>query len=397
VRTGHDGLIDETVMQRLEGVIRNYEWGSTSSIPSMLGCAEDGKPWAELWLGAHPSAPSVVGEPRTPLDELIAADPAGQLGPAVVDRFGSLPFLFKVLAAAAPLSLQAHPSVLQAEAGYAREDAAGVPIDAPNRSFRDRFHKPELICALTDFHALCGFRDPVATLDVLATIDTSALDPIRDRLAAASAVDGLGPLLEHLLTLPAADAAALVAPVVAACGALGPDRHADVRAMAAALGERYPGDAGVVTALLLNLVHLKPGEALFLGAGNLHAYLGGTGVEIMANSDNVLRGGLTTKHIDIPTLLEVVDVRPIEPVVQRPVAVEGVASYDTPVPEFALERLDLDRSVAVSGPAILLCTDGAADVGSFSLERGAAAWLPAGDGIVELRGRGTVYRAGVNL
>ncbi len=384
-------------MQRLEGVIRNYEWGSTSSIPSMLGCAEDGKPWAELWLGAHPSAPSVVGEPRTPLDELIAADPAGQLGPAVVDRFGSLPFLFKVLAAAAPLSLQAHPSVLQAEAGYAREDAAGVPIDAPNRSFRDRFHKPELICALTDFHALCGFRDPVATLDVLATIDTSALDPIRDRLAEASAVDGLGPLLEHLLTLPAADAAALVAPVVAACGALGPDRHADVRAMAAALGERYPGDAGVVTALLLNLVHLKPGEALFLGAGNLHAYLGGTGVEIMANSDNVLRGGLTTKHIDIPTLLEVVDARPIEPAVQRPVAVEGVAPYDTPVPEFALERLDLDGSVAVSGPAILLCTDGAADVGSFSLERGAAAWLPAADGVVELRGRGTVYRAGVNL
>ena len=384
-------------MQRLEGAIRQYDWGSTSSIPSLLGCAEDGEPWAELWLGAHPSAPSVVGETRTPLDELIAADPAAQLGTAVTDRFGSLPFLFKVLAAAAPLSLQAHPSVPQAEAGYAREDAAGIPIDAPNRSFRDRFHKPELICALTDFHALCGFRDPVATLDVLATIDTAALDPIRDRLAVFSDVDGLGPLLEYLLTLPATDAAALVAPVVAACGVPGSDRHADVRAMAAALGERYPGDAGVVTALLLNLVHLKPGEALFLGAGSLHAYLGGTGVEIMANSDNVLRGGLTTKHIDIPTLLEVVDARPIEPVVQRPALVRGIASYDTPVPEFLLDRLDLDGSATVSGPAILLCTDGAVDAGSFSLERGAAAWLPAGDGIVELRGRGTVYRAGVNL
>lgn len=384
-------------MQQLEGAIRKYDWGSTSSIPSLLGCAEDGKPWAELWLGAHPSAPSVVGESRTPLDELIAADPAAQLGTAVTDRFGSLPFLFKVLAAAAPLSLQAHPSVPQAEAGYAREDAAGIPIDAPNRSFRDRFHKPELICALTDFHALCGFRDPVATLDVLATIDTAVLDPIRDRLAVFSDVDGLGPLLEYLLTLPATDAAALVAPVVAACGVPGSDRHADVRAMAAALGERYPGDAGVVTALLLNLVHLKPGEALFLGAGSLHAYLGGTGVEIMANSDNVLRGGLTTKHIDIPTLLEVVDARPIEPVVQRPALVRGIASYDTPVPEFLLDRLDLDGSATVSGPAILLCTDGAVDAGSFSLERGAAAWLPAGDGIVELRGRGTVYRAGVNL
>ena len=384
-------------MQQLEGAIRKYDWGSTSSIPSLLGCAEDGKPWAELWLGAHPTAPSVVGESRTPLDELIAADPAAQLGTAVTDRFGSLPFLFKVLAAAAPLSLQAHPSAPQAEAGYAREDAVGIPIDAPKRSFRDRFHKPELICALTDFHALCGFRDPVATLDVLATIDTAALDPIRDRLAVFSDVDGLGPLLEYLLTLPATDAAALVAPVVAACGVPGSDRHADVRAMAAALGERYPGDAGVVTALLLNLVHLKPGEALFLGAGSLHAYLGGTGVEIMANSDNVLRGGLTTKHIDIPTLLEVVDARPIEPVVQRPALVRGIASYDTPVPEFLLDRLDLDGSATVSGPAILLCTDGAVDAGSFSLERGAAAWLPAGDGIVELRGRGTVYRAGVNL
>ena len=384
-------------MQLLDGEIRNYDWGSTSSIPSLLGRVEDGQPWAELWLGAHPSAPSLVGATRTPLDELIAANPVAELGPKIAERFGSLPFLFKVLAAAAPLSLQAHPSVLQAEAGYAREDAAGVPIDAPNRSFRDRFHKPELICALTDFHALCGFRDPGVTLDILATIDTSALDPIRDRLAASSGVDGLASLLEYLLTLPAADAAALVAPVVDACEVPGPDRHADVRAMAAALGEWYPGDAGVVIALLLNLVHLKPGDALFLGAGNLHAYLGGTGVEIMANSDNVLRGGLTTKHIDISTLLEVVDARPIEPVVQRPVAVEGVASYDTSVPEFRLDRLELDGSATVSGPAILLCIDGVVDAASHTLERGAAAWLSAADGAVELRGRGAVYRAGVNL
>ena len=153
----------------------------------------------------------------------------------------------------------------------------------------------------------------------------------------------------------------------------------------------------MIAALLLNPVHLRPGEALFLGAGNLHAYLSGTGVEIMANSDNVLRGGLTTKHIDIPALLEVVDARPIEPIVQRPALVEGIASYDAPVPEFVLNRLDLDGSATVSGPAILLCTDGAVDAGSFSLERGASAWLAAGDGVVELRGRGTIYRAGVNF
>ena len=385
-------------MQLLDGEIRNYDWGSTSSIPSILGRPEDGKPWAELWLGAHPSAPSLVGCTRTPLDALVASDPVAALGDAVNDHFGSLPFLLKILAAAAPLSLQAHPSIPQAEAGYDREDEAGIPVDAPNRSFRDRLHKPELICALTDFDALCGFRDPHATLEVLATIDTDVLDPIRSRISASPDADGLNALLEHLLTLTADDAKALVDPVVAACQIDGSAEYADVRAMAAALGERYPGDAGVVTALLLNLVHLKPGEALFLGAGNLHAYLDGTGVEIMANSDNVLRGGLTPKHIDIPTLLDVVDAQPIDPVVQRPAAVAGVATYDIPVPEFTLARLDVDGSLtAPAGPAILLCTDGTVDAGPHTLDRGAAAWLPASDGPVELTGRGTVYQAGVGL
>ena len=385
-------------MQLLDGEIRNYDWGSTSSIPSILGRPEDGKPWAELWLGAHPSAPSLVGCTRTPLDALVASDPVAALGDAVNDHFGSLPFLLKILAAAAPLSLQAHPSIPQAEAGYDREDEAGIPVDAPNRSFRDRLHKPELICALTDFDALCGFRDPHATLEVLATIDTDVLDPIRAQISASPDADGLNALLEHLLTLTADDAKALVDPVVAACQIDGSAEYADVRAMAAALGERYPGDAGVVTALLLNLVHLKPGEALFLGAGNLHAYLDGTGVEIMANSDNVLRGGLTPKHIDIPTLLDVVDAQPIDPVVQRPAAVAGVATYDIPVPEFTLARLDVDGSLtAPAGPAILLCTDGTVDAGPHTLDRGAAAWLPASDGPVELTGRGTVYQAGVGL
>ena len=385
-------------MQLLDGEIRNYDWGSTSSIPSILGRPEDGKPWAELWLGAHPSAPSLVGCTRTPLDALVASDPVAALGDAVNDHFGSLPFLLKILAAAAPLSLQAHPSIPQAEAGYDREDEAGIPVDAPNRSFRDRLHKPELICALTDFDALCGFRDPHATLEVLATIDTDVLDPIRAQISASPDADGLNALLEHLLTLTADDAKALVDPVVAACQIDGSAEYADVRAMAAALGERYPGDAGVVTALLLNLVHLKPGEALFLGAGNLHAYLDGTGVEIMANSDNVLRGGLTPKHIDIPTLLDVVDAQPIDPVVQRPAAVAGVATYDIPVPEFTLARLDVDGSLTTpAGPAILLCTDGTVDAGPHTLDRGAAAWLPASDGPVELTGRGTVYQAGVGL
>ncbi|MEM9521637.1 MAG: mannose-6-phosphate isomerase, class I [Actinomycetota bacterium] len=384
-------------MELLEGVVQHYDWGSTSSLPGILGRPEDGRPWAELWLGAHPSAPARSGPAGEALDEVIARDLVGALGVDAARRFGELPFLLKILAAGAPLSLQSHPSVAQAEAGFEREDAAGVPVDAPNRSFRDRNHKPELICALTPFDALCGFRSPTEALEVLATIPTTALDGVRGRLAdaAGSGTDGLDGLLAFLLTLGPADAAALVEPVVAACALPGPPEYADARAMAVALGERYPGDAGVVTALLLNLVHLAPGEALFLGAGNLHAYLAGTGVEVMANSDNVLRGGLTSKHIDVSTLLDIVDAKPLEVVVQRPPVIDGVATYITPVPEFSLARFDLSGRVSVAGPAVLLCTDGTANAAAQTLERGDAAFLPARDGVVELEGRATVFVAGI--
>ena len=378
----------------LDGVVRHYDWGSTSSLPSLLGRPEDGRPWAELWFGAHPSAPSLAGPDRTPLDQVIGGDPVGALGAAVHDQFGGLPFLLKVLAAGHPLSLQAHPSSAQAKAGFAREDAAGIPVDAPHRSFRDRIHKPELICALTPFDALCGFREPDATLEVLATIDTPALDDLRSRLRSIDG-DGLHALLRELLTLESSSAVALVGAVVEACQDPGPDEHADVRSMVVALGERYPGDAGILTATLLNLVHLLPGEALFLGAGNLHAYLSGTGVEIMANSDNVLRGGLTSKHIDVPTLLDTVDARPLVVDVQRPESVGGVAVYDTPVPEFSLKRLELAGPADVSGPAILLCTDGVIEVAGCALDRGAAAWISAADGPVGVDGQGTLFVAAV--
>lgn len=385
-------------MQLLDGVIRNYEWGSTSSIPSILGLPEDGRPWAELWLGAHPSAPSLIGCDRQGLDAVVAADPIGALGPVGAERFGALPFLVKILAADEPLSLQAHPSVAQAEDGYAREEAAGIAIDAPERSFRDRNHKPELICALTDFEALCGFRDPHATLTLLAGIDTPVLDPLRDGLAAAPTAAGLRAALGQLLTLDTDAATALVEPVVEACRRPGPVDGAAERAAVARLGARYPNDAGVVTALLLNHVTLRPGEALFLGSGNLHMYLHGTGVEVMANSDNVLRGGLTSKHIDVPTLLDVVDTEPIDPAVQRPTPEGGVATYDAPVPEFSLSRVEIDGTHRLAaGPSILLCTDGTVEIGPHTLDRGAVAWLPASDGPVEASGRGTVYRAGIGL
>ncbi|MEQ8840608.1 MAG: mannose-6-phosphate isomerase, class I [Acidimicrobiales bacterium] len=382
-------------MQVIEGIVRTYEWGSPTAIPELLGRPATGEPAAELWLGAHPSGPALVGPGGVPLDRLIAADPDGALGAEVAATFGALPFLFKVLAAAAPLSLQAHPSAAQAEAGFARENAEGIPVDAPERSFRDPRHKPELICALTEFDALCGFRDPAVTLDLFASIGVAELEPFRDTLRAEPNATGIGVVLRRLLALDAADAGSLTAVVVAACRDNVDGSFAAEKAMAASVGARYPAEAGVVIALLLNLVTLQPGDALFLGAGNLHAYLHGTGVELMANSDNVVRGGLTSKPVDVDALLEAVVTQPTDPRVQRPPVVDGIARYDSPVAEFSLSRLEVDGDLPVeAGPAVLLCTAGRADAGDHVLDRGAAVWLPASDGAITLQGRATVFRAG---
>ena len=383
------------MVEQLRGVIRDYDWGSTSSIPDLLGVPADGRPWAEMWFGAHPSGPALVGVEQRPLDQVIAADPVAALGEVVNDRFGGLPFLVKLLAAASPLSLQAHPSTEQAVAGFAREDAAGIAIDAPERSFRDRNHKPEMICALTPFEALCGFRDPADSLDLLNTLDTAALDGVRERLGPH---DDLGRVLEYVLTLSTDAAAALVGSVVDACRrSQSPDWQRE-RGVAVALGERHPTDAGVITALLLNRVDLRPGEGLFLGAGNLHMYLSGTGIEVMANSDNVLRGGLTVKHVDVPALLDIVDRRPIMPRVQQPEPVDGCARYEVPVPEFSVSRLEVvDRSALDAGPAVLVCTEGRVAVGEVVLERGAVAFMTAAEPPMLLEGRGTVFRVGAGL
>ena len=383
-------------MELLEGSLRDYDWGSATVIPKLLGRSPTDAPCAELWLGAHESGPALVGANGAPLDAVIRADPEAMLGPAVAERFGALPFLLKVLAADAPLSLQSHPSASQAAAGFDREERAGIPLDAPHRSFRDRRHKPELVCALSRFEALCGFRDPVATLDLLSTIDTPALDAVRDRIASDPSPTGMTGLLGWLLTLDSETARRMVAAAADACRASRSARGVRERETAIALAERYPDDAGVVTALLLNHVVLEPGEALFLGSGNLHAYLRGTAVEVMANSDNVLRGGLTSKHVDVRTLLEIVDPSPFTPVVQCPEPIGGVVTFSSPVAEFTLQRAQVDGRIALDGgPAILLCVDGAVDVGEHTLDRGAAAWVPGTEPAIVLHGRGTVFRAGV--
>ncbi len=389
-------------MELLDNPVRPYAWGSRTVIAELQGRPTPSPhPEAEMWLGAHPGDPShlvAADGGRVSLLDALRADPEALLGPDRTAKWsGNLPFLLKVLAADEPLSLQAHPSAAQAVEGFARENAAGIPVDAPTRNYRDASHKPELICALTEFHALVGFRAVPDTLELLRALDVAELAPHLALLEAQPDADGLRALFTTWITLPQSVLDRAVPALQEACVRLaqsGPTQadggfRREAR-MALELSERYPGDAGVLAALLLNLVVLAPGEALYLPAGNLHAYLSGAGVELMANSDNVLRGGLTSKHVDVAELLRVLDFRPCTPPVLHGVEADGWVRYDTDAAEFLLRRFDGDGDgapVAVpdAGPRILLCTGGSAQVGTGGpggdrvLGRGQALWLGAAD------------------
>ncbi len=392
--------------QRLHCEIRSSAWGRSGDLSALTGAEPTGTPEAELWMGAHPTAPSRLDDGRSLLD-VIADSPVATLGERVVAEFGELPFLFKVLAAALPLSIQAHPSQAQARAGFAREEAAGIPLGARERTYPDPNHKPELICALTPFEAKCGFRSLEATHRLFVALLGAAapgpgrpdLESVVDRLAEGGS-SLVHPLLEFLFGLDPRRAADLADGTAAAAEtllALGSPEAAEFRPELEATGRiatAFPGDVGGVVALLLNHVVLAPGEALFLGAGNLHAYLSGVGVELMANSDNVLRGGLTPKHIDTTELLAALEVSPGPVVVQRPHG--PVHRYRSPVPEFTLTRVELSTEpTEVVGPAIVLVTDGAAHLGETPVDRGTAWFVAAADGPIGLSGSGLAWVAGV--
>ncbi|MEU9074633.1 mannose-6-phosphate isomerase, class I [Kitasatospora sp. NPDC048538] len=394
----------------LHNPVRAYAWGSTTAIPELTGTPGTGAPQAELWMGAHPSAPSALGPadgaggPR-PLDGLIAADPDGLLGPETVRRFGpGLPFLFKVLAADRALSLQVHPTRAQAVAGHAAEDARGVPRDAPGRVFRDRGHKPELICALGDFEALCGFRPAAGTAGLLEALDVPLLAPWATALRTRPAAQALPALLRGALAThrpTGSQLAAVEAALRRLAGSGG--RYARACAAYARVAAQYPGDPGLVAALLLNHVPLAAGQALYLDAGVPHAYLRGVGVELMANSDNVLRCGLTAKHVDVDGLLAVTSFRTGGPRVLEPQPWGPVeAGFRSPAEEFRLSRLRPGATavrVELPAPQILLCVAGRARLRApghpdLALPPGASAYLRPGAGPVELTGPGSeLFRA----
>lgn len=376
---------------------RDYAWGSTTAIADLLGRRPSGRPEAELWLGAHPGSPSVVVAPAVvggadTLADWFAAEPGRALGR---DR-DHLPFLLKLLAADGPLSIQAHPTPEQAREGFAREDAAGIPLDAPERNYKDSSAKPEIIVALSDtFDALCGFREPAETLADIDRLDDGSgrLDTLRRHLG-----ESLRATLAFLFQADDDSAA-----TIAAVSELAAAHRAEGASVATVvdLAERYPGDPGVVLSLLLNRVTLRAGEALFLPAGNVHAYLGGFGVELMAPSDNVLRGGLTPKHVDVPELLEVLDFEPLPvPRLEPTTVARGVERFAPSGTGFAMLRVDASGPgavVEIGGPSIVLVTDGEVHVkgqdGTIRLGRGESAFVTPDEVRLAMTGDGTAYVA----
>jgi len=390
----------------LDNPIQNYAWGSHTAIAELLGRpTPSSEPEAELWIGAHPKAPSRIAEPKGKgtLDRAIQDDPVGLLGSVVCDRFGNeLPFLFKVLAAQEPLSIQAHPNQEQARSGWARENAEGIPLDAARRNYRDLNHKPELLCALAPFVALKGFRAPDETARGLEPIGRPELAAEIGRLAREQTPVALRSLFARLMTLEPEEREALLKRAAAQAARRPGD---PAWRWVKSLMQRHPGDMGALAPLYLNLVTLAPGQAVFLPSGELHAYLEGTALEIMANSDNVLRGGLTPKHVDLQELLATLVFDAHAPVLlQAEDSGPGERSFRTPAREFELGFLEVGpgrpfTATSGRGVEILLQLEGACRLTSegseIALARGRSVLVPAALECYVLEGEGRVARARV--
>lgn len=396
----------------LDNPVLDYAWGSRTTIAELLGRPSPAPgPEAELWIGAHPKAPSRIavagaaggtGGRRT-LDRAIQDDPVSLLGAQVCDRFGNeLPFLFKVLAAELPLSIQAHPSQEQARAGWARENEEGIPLDAPRRSYRDLNHKPELVCALTPFEVLKGFRPADELTRALEPIARPELAAETGRLAREQGPPALRALFARMMTLEAEERA----PLLQRAAAQAARRSSDPAwSWVKRLVQIHPGDVSALAPLYLNLVALEPGQALFLPSGELHAYLSGSALELMANSDNVLRGGLTRKHVDVQELLAtlVFDAHPPERLEAQDSG-PGERSFRTPAREFELGFIEVAAARPFSAPGgrgveILLQLEGACRLTSAGctteLSRGVSVLVPAALPSYELEGAGRIARARV--
>jgi len=393
----------------LKNPVQEYAWGSKTAIQTLLGLpAPSEKPAAELWLGAHPKAPSEVmieGEWQS-LEKIIERDPVSVLGKGVAKRFSNkLPFLFKVLAADHPLSIQVHPNLEEAREGFERENRLGIPLDASERNYKDANHKPEILCAVTPFEGLKGFRTPEATINLMAKISVSSLSHELGRLRKEPDGSGLKHFFTSLMSLDQTRREWVIDEAIR-----GAERYvSEDRSFywMVELNREYPGDIGVLSPLIFNLVELGPGEAIYTPAGELHAYLKGVGMELMANSDNVLRGGLTPKHVDVPELLKIVNFSP-EPVgkVELSGGLPGEKIYTTPADEFQLSVISVANgdpfiSEKDRGVEIMICMEGEARIKDsginepLSLTTGNSVIIPSSVGWYQIDGRAELYKATV--
>ena len=392
----------------LDNTVQFYAWGSPSAIPELLGKQNpSGKPWAELWMGAHLKAPSRVnyGGKQQSLIELIRKFPHDILGPRISARFqNKLPYLFKVLAAARPLSIQAHPDLVQAREGFKRETAQNIPIDAPNRNYKDDNHKPECICALTKFYALYGFRPISEIVTMLATVCTVGLSHELDQLTINPDSHGLKVFYTNLMTMNPVKQKQIVDETLQNLSKISDQ---DIIIWMQRISVEYPSDISMLSPILLNLISLEPGQALYLPAGELHAYLEGLGIELMANSDNVLRGGITDKHIDLPELLKVVNFepRPVD-LLETTDSSENEKLFITPADEFALSLISVSEnnsyfSSTSRSAEILLCSDGKAALldsatkNSLKIKKGDSVLIPAAVKDYQISGKAVFYKAAV--
>lgn len=385
----------------MQNPIQGYDWGSHDSLTTLFGIPNPtGKPQAELWMGAHPNGCSEVtlAGSTQKLSAVIDTAPAAALGEATVTRFGSLPFLFKVLCAEKALSIQVHPSKAQAEAGFAKEEAAGIPIKAGNRNYKDPNHKPELVFALTPYQAMNGFRAIPAILALFERVKLAAIADLVAALAASQNEAGLQHFFHQLLILQGARKEDALAGLLAYAAA---HQDEETFALITSLAAQYPGDVGLFSPLLLNVVTLQPGQAMFLDACTPHAYVRGTGLEIMANSDNVLRAGLTPKYIDVAELLDCTRClpKPDDQILLAPRVEGAVQHFDVPVPDFIFSVYPAGQHQLTTASAeILFAIDGTVTLkqgdDTLRLKKGQSAFIPAATGHYQLLAEGRVARAG---
>jgi len=386
-------------MQKLINSVQNYAWGSKTALTDLYGIANPNNlPMAELWMGAHPKSSSKIedasGQARS-LRDVIDADKAALLGDKVAQRFGELPFLFKVLCADQPLSIQVHPNKQASEIGFAKENAAGIPLDAAERNYKDPNHKPELVFALTPFLAMNAFREFSEIISLLQPV-AGANNAIAHFLENPNA-DALSQLFASLLNMQGEEKSHALAVLKAALDSQQGEPWETIRL----ISEFYPDDSGLFSPLLLNVVKLNPGEAMFLFAETPHAYLQGVALEVMANSDNVLRAGLTPKYIDIPELVANVKfvAKPAAELLTQPVKNGAELDFPIPVEGFAFSLHDLSQTettIAQESAAILFCVEGEATLHKgeqhLVLKPGESAFVAANESPVSVSGTGRLAR-----